>query len=83
VYSFAPAEAESRVEDWCATGTSEPSSGWARSELEDHVRDEHSTYTWLLEPMLERSGFTVVDARYSDDGFSAEYVLQSGPSSQR
>ena len=29
---------------------------WIRAELEEHVRDEHSTFTWLLEPMIERAG---------------------------
>lgn len=76
VYSFAPSAAEATVEAWCATGGDDPLAGWARSELEDHVRDEHSTYSWLLEPMIERSGFTVLDATYSDDQFFAQYVLR-------
>lgn len=76
VYSFAPGSAEVSVEAWCATGGSDPLSGWARAELEDHVRDEHSTYSWLLEAMVERSGFTVLDATYSDDQFFAQYVLR-------
>jgi hypothetical protein len=28
------------------------------------VRDEHSTFTWLLEPMLERAGFEIEQADY-------------------
>ena len=39
-------------------------------------RDEHSTFTWLLEPMLERCGFVIRDATYSEDDFSARYVLE-------
>ena len=50
---------------------------WARWEMEEHVRDEHSTFTWLLEPMFERTGFTIEVAEYSDDGFDARYLLRA------
>ena len=30
-----------------------------------HIRTEHSTYRWLLEPMLERTGFEILDSAYS------------------
>jgi len=80
VYSFSPAEAAERIESWCATaGTdaeTDMEADWSRGELEEHVRDEHSTFTWLLEPMLERSGFRVDEADYSPDGIFARYVVR-------
>ena len=76
VYSFHPAEAEDRLEAWCASVGSDAEQGWSRPELEEHVRDEHSTFSWLLEPMVERAGFHVEDAAYSDDGVFAKYVLR-------
>ena len=48
---------------------------WSRAELEEHVRDEGSTFTWLFEPMIERCGFTITEAKYSPDRFFAQYVL--------
>ena len=45
--------------------------------LEEPVRDENSTYCWLMEEMLRRAGFKVQDASYSDDGFFARYVARS------
>lgn len=75
IYAFPAAEAEARVEAWCATGGIGVETEWSRAELEEHVRDEHSTFTWLLEPMIERAGFVIEDARYSDDRFFAQYVL--------
>jgi len=75
VYSFPPSEAEDRIEQWCATlPVDAPEDEWARADIEEHVRDEHSTYTWLLEPMMERSGFRIDNAEYSPDGFSAKYL---------
>jgi len=50
---------------------------WTRAELEEHVRDEHSTFTWLLEPMIERSSFAIEHAVRSDDGIFAKYVARA------
>jgi ubiquinone/menaquinone biosynthesis C-methylase UbiE len=76
VYGFPPDEAEERIEQWCATGSEDVGGGWYREELEEHVRDEHSTYTWLLEPMIARAGFRIRTVDYSNDGFFAKYVLE-------
>ena len=75
VYSFEPADAERRIEAWITeTMTGDVERGWTRSELAEHVRDEHSTFTWLLEPMVERAGFGIVDANYSASGVFARYL---------
>jgi SAM-dependent methyltransferase len=77
VYHFPVEEAEDRIERWCATAP--PGDGddgeWTRADLEEHVRDENSTFTWLLEPMIRHTGFEIRDVRYSDDGFFAKYLL--------
>ncbi|MEO6469998.1 MAG: class I SAM-dependent methyltransferase, partial [Acidimicrobiia bacterium] len=77
VYHFDIADAAERLEAWCATGGADVSSEWLRAELDEHVRDEHSTFTWLLEPMMERAGFEIERAEYSADGFSAQYVARA------
>jgi ubiquinone/menaquinone biosynthesis C-methylase UbiE len=81
VYNFEPHEAEARIEAWCSTGRDTPAlapldDGWGRWELEEHVRDEHSTFTWLLEAMFERTGFAIEEAEYSADAMFAKYVLR-------
>jgi hypothetical protein len=38
------------------------------------VRDEHSTFGWILEGMLERAGFAVEEARYDGSKIFADYV---------
>ena len=77
VWHFDPAEAPDRIEAWCATGGTQVDGEWSRHELEEHVRDEHSTFTWLLEPMIERAGFTIESATYSADGVDAQYILRA------
>jgi ubiquinone/menaquinone biosynthesis C-methylase UbiE len=76
VYSFDPVETEDRLEAWCASTGVGSEQDWGRAELEEHIRDEHSTFTWLLEPMIERAGFNIEDSAYTDDGIFAKYVLR-------
>ena len=78
VYHFPAAEAEERLEAWCATGGDQVEGEWSRAELEEHVRDEHSTFSWILEPMIEHCGFAIEHAEHSDDGISAKYLLRAG-----
>ncbi len=77
VYDLEPSEVEARIEAWCATGGDGVEGEWSRAELEEHVRDEHSTFTWLLEPMLRRCGFEVIRAEPSADGIFAAYLLRA------
>ena len=76
VYHFDPAEAPDRLEAWCATAGPSGSGGWSRDDLEEHVRDEHSTYTWVFEALAQRAGFHIEQSEYSDDGIFARYVLR-------
>jgi SAM-dependent methyltransferase len=71
VFSFEPRDAISGVEAWLAGAAESPTRGWTRSELEEHLREEHSTFTWLLEPMLERAGFDIRDAEYRSGAYAA------------
>jgi len=77
VYGFEPGEAETSIERWIVdTASDSLGHGWTRPELEEHVRDEHSTFTWLLEPMIERAGFTIEQAEISDDRIFARYTCR-------
>ena len=57
VYGFDPDEVGDRIEAWCATAGIDDTGDWSHAELEEHIRDESSTFTWLLEPMIRRCGF--------------------------
>ena len=74
VYACEPAELGDALGAWFAAAPADPAEGWTRAELEAHARDEHSTFSWLLEPMLQRAGFLVRDAWYSDSRTYARYV---------
>jgi cyclopropane fatty-acyl-phospholipid synthase-like methyltransferase len=74
VYAFEPAEAEDVVEAWVARGAAQPEDGWTRDELETHVREEHSTFDWLLRPMLARAGFEIREASVTPSRTYAVYA---------
>lgn len=75
VFSFGLSEAEEGVERWLQVSASDRSDvGWTRAELETHLRDEYSTFTWLLEPLIARAGFTIETADYGSVGAYANYI---------
>jgi SAM-dependent methyltransferase len=68
VYSFDPGEAGAVFQGWkgwLARTTLQPEDGYTAAEMGAHVRGEFSTYSWLLEPLLERAGFEIRKAEYS------------------
>jgi ubiquinone/menaquinone biosynthesis C-methylase UbiE len=74
VYSFAPAEADQHVEPWLAYAAADPARGWTRAELETHLREEFSTFDWLLEPMLQRAGFAIRDVEHAPSRIYSAYT---------
>jgi SAM-dependent methyltransferase len=76
VFSFDPAQAEDAIERWLAAAPERAEDGWTRKELQVHLRTEYSTFTWVLEPMLERCGLTIREARYGEGGIFADYLCK-------
>jgi SAM-dependent methyltransferase len=75
-FSFGPDEAEARLGAWLDGAAATPDQGWTREELETHLRDEFSTYTWLLEPMLDRAGFAIEQAMLDESGIYAAHLCR-------
>ena len=73
-FAFEPHEVERFIGAWLRSGRERPGEGWTRAELEAHVREEYSTFTWLLEPMLERAGFAIEEVDYGSRRVFAHYV---------
>ena len=62
------------IQRWLDAAATDPAQGWTAELLAEHVRTEHSTFTWLLEPMLDIVGFDVRERRLSANGIYAAYV---------
>jgi SAM-dependent methyltransferase len=74
VFSFEPGGADDAIARWLAAAPDDPAAGWTAPQLADHVREENSTFTWLLEPMLERVGFEIRDRWLSPTRTYAAYT---------
>jgi ubiquinone/menaquinone biosynthesis C-methylase UbiE len=74
VFSFEPDQAQTAIASWLAGAANRPEEGWTRDELETHLRQEYSTFTWLLEPMLRHAGFQIRQMQYSPSGIYAAYL---------
>lgn len=74
IFSCGPEESEGVIEAWLRAAPADAEEGWTRLELETHLRRELSTFSWLLEPMLQRAGFEIRDAAYSESKVFASYV---------
>jgi SAM-dependent methyltransferase len=60
-FDVEPSAIEETIDAWMEFAAADPSLGYTSDEFADHIRGEYSTFTWLLEPMLERAGFEIVD----------------------
>jgi ubiquinone/menaquinone biosynthesis C-methylase UbiE len=58
VFGFEPREYEKEVSEWIS-GFEHRAGERFRAEVETHVRDEFSTFRWILEGMIERAGFSI------------------------
>jgi ubiquinone/menaquinone biosynthesis C-methylase UbiE len=76
--SCALSEVDAVIEAWLAAAPARPDQGWPRAELETHLRDEHSTFTWLFEPMLAQAGFAIREATYTASRTHASYTCVRG-----
>lgn len=71
VFSCTSAELPSTAEgwiDWMIANT-----GYDRATVACHIRDEHSTYGWIMEGLIKQAGFELVSAEYSN-GVYADYL---------
>lgn len=75
VYGFAPQAAGEHFDAWMHEyPVLDPGGGWTRADVAEHIRDEHSTFTWLLELMFEKAGFEIIEAHTDASGIMAHYM---------
>ncbi len=72
-FSFPPPEYERAISEWVERMPR--ASGYTREEFETHVREEHSTFAWVLQGMLERGGLEIVESLLSGPEY-AEWVCR-------
>jgi ubiquinone/menaquinone biosynthesis C-methylase UbiE len=78
VYDFGPEEAEEVFAGWLAAAAADPADGYTAADYAEHIRTEHSTFRWLLEPMLAAAGFEIVDVSYERRLYGAYTCVRAG-----
>lgn len=63
-----------KIDNW-VSGFEKMAGKELRSEAETHIRDEFSTFDWILEEMFTRAGF-LIEKNRSSDGFVTEYFCR-------
>jgi SAM-dependent methyltransferase len=71
IYDFQPSEAHTVFQRWLDNAADDPARGYTRADFAEHIRTEHSTFRWLLEPMLAATGFEIVTADFSGSVYGA------------
>ncbi|MES1021956.1 class I SAM-dependent methyltransferase [Gloeocapsa sp. BRSZ] len=72
IFSFPPADYEASINQWISRVATK-GEGWTAKDFEMHVREEYSTYSWIIEEMLTKAGFEIVEASYNTPTY-AEYL---------
>ena len=75
IYDFQPSEAEAVFGRWLEGAADDPALGYTSADFAEHVRTEHSTFRWLLEPMLAAAGFQILTVEFSGSVYGA-YTCQ-------
>jgi ubiquinone/menaquinone biosynthesis C-methylase UbiE len=71
IYDFQPSEADAVFERWLGNAADDPALGYTSADFAEHIRTEHSTFRWLLEPMLAASGFEILTAEFRGSVYGA------------
>ncbi|OWY65127.1 SAM-dependent methyltransferase [cyanobacterium TDX16] len=74
IFSFPPDEYQSQIERWIQRAAKPFGEGFTIDDFETHVREEHSTFAWIVEGMLDRVGFDVQSNYLSPT--MAEYICR-------
>jgi ubiquinone/menaquinone biosynthesis C-methylase UbiE len=64
---------ESHFNEW-VEGMAQAVGAEFAAEIESHIRDEYSTYDWVMEGLLTRAGFCIDSAVYADGLGGATYL---------
>jgi SAM-dependent methyltransferase len=64
IFDFGPGDAGAVFTGWLDGASDDPKAGYTAGDYAEHIRTEFSTFRWLLEPMLARAGFDIVDTEF-------------------
>ncbi len=78
VYDFGPGEAPAVFDGWLDGAADDPAAGYTAADYAEHIRTEHSTFRWLLEPMLAAAGLDIAAVSYEGRLYAAYTCVKAG-----
>ncbi len=78
VYDFQPGEAAGIFDGWLEGAAEDPAAGYTAADYAEHIRTEHSTFRWLLEPMLAAAGLDIAEVSYDGRLYAAYTCVKAG-----
>jgi ubiquinone/menaquinone biosynthesis C-methylase UbiE len=64
IFDFHPGDTDEVIGRWLGGAATDSALGYTREDFAEHLRTEFSTFRWLLEPMLDATGFEIVQVAY-------------------
>ena len=80
VYDFGPGEAGAIFDGWLEGAADDPGAGYTAADYAEHIRTEHSTFRWLLEPMLAAAGLGIAEVSYDRRLYAAYTCVKAADS---
>jgi putative AdoMet-dependent methyltransferase len=78
VFSFPPCEFQTQIDAWIKRSAKPGGEGWTVADFTTHVRDEYTTFAWILERMIEDAGFRI-DTIKRLTNVTTGYICQRKP----
>lgn len=74
VYHFEPTKYKEKINRWIED-MGQISNPEMKNEIVTHIRDEFSTYDWIIQRLIKEAGFEITKVKLSD-GFNTEYFCK-------
>lgn len=75
IFSFPASDYQTSINAWIQRAARPAGEGWTAHDFQIHVRDEYTTFEWVIERMLQDAGFRVETVNYFT-GETAEYICR-------
>lgn len=72
VFQFEPIDYKKKINNYISEFIEKAGMDF-KTEVETHLRDEFSTFDWIMKGLITNAGFRIEKSR-SHDGFSTEYI---------
>ena len=78
IFSFPPREYKTAIDQWIQQVAKPEGQGWTVKDFEMHVRQEYSTFAWIIEGMLKQAGFDIVEVNYQPPAYAEYLCINAG-----